>query len=400
MHAPAIILIGIVVPMMALSAAWADGNEAEFVLPVGLSPHVRPVKDGRIDWAEGFIFAEGQGKGSGRKRADQDRLMAKRAAELAAARNAILIADGIPVDADGRFKNVRTGEVRVGGQIKGHKTVSVVWRANADPPECVATVKVPLWGVKGVASVVHATQVNKIRRSRQRHLVLAGGDADVSDEILVIDARGLGAEPCLYPVVLGTDGGVLYDISTIVGGGQSIAPAVRYVETSMTYEALRASLSGNRDGVHPASPVDDAHLGFFGTFKSSPDRSAWNACDSMAVGSGGGSFGMPLVDNSPSTPTTRASSRPATSQPTAKPDKKSRRRRRRRAVKAVRASGQSKTEIVLTREDAERLRNDPRGANLLKKGQVYVVMDAAAAGIQGRLDRLPEAPALALLGPR
>ena len=40
------------------------------------------------------------------------------------------------------------------------------------------------------------------------------------------------------------------------------------------------------------------------------------------------------------------------------------------------------------------------GANLLKKGQVYVVMDAAAAGIQGRLDGLPEAPALALLGPR
>ena len=108
MHAPAMIFIGIVVPMMTLSAAWADGNEAEFVLPVGLSPHVRPVKDGRIDWAEGFILAEGQGKGSGRKRADQDRLMAKRAAELAAARNAILIADGIPVDADGRFKNVRT----------------------------------------------------------------------------------------------------------------------------------------------------------------------------------------------------------------------------------------------------------------------------------------------------
>ena len=96
MHAAAAIFIGIVVPMMAAGAAWADGNEAEFVLPAGLSPHVRPVKDGRINWTEGFILAEGKGKGSGRKRADQDRLMAKRAAELVAARNALLIADGIP----------------------------------------------------------------------------------------------------------------------------------------------------------------------------------------------------------------------------------------------------------------------------------------------------------------
>ena len=42
MHAAAMIFSGIVVPMMAVRAAWADGNEAEFVLPAGLWAVVTP----------------------------------------------------------------------------------------------------------------------------------------------------------------------------------------------------------------------------------------------------------------------------------------------------------------------------------------------------------------------
>lgn len=406
MNARAVITFGGLALLIATSRAGADGDDDGFVLPVGFSPHVKPAKDGRIDWAEGAIFSEGLGKGPGRNRRDQEKLLAQRAAETVAGRNAILIANGIQVDADGRFENVRNGEVHVGGRIKGHKTVSVVWRKGADPVECVATIKVPIWGVKGVAAVVHAGQVQKFQRLRRRHLVLAGGDADVSDEILVIDARGSGAEPCLYPVLIGPDGGVLYDISRFDGGGQPTAPPVRYVETAMTYEVLQACLQGGEEnGMGTASPVYGAQLGFFGTIDSTPQWDLWQSAESTAVAAGGGLSALFMVNQPPATPTAgptsqRATSQRATSQPSTQPRDESNRRRRRRAVKAVKATGNSKTEIVLTREDAERLRNDPRGANLLKKGQVYVVMDAAAAGIQGRLDRSPDESVLALLGPR
>lgn len=400
MNARAVITIGIVILMSAVGGAAANADEPGFVLPVGFSSHVRPVNHGRINWAEGFILAEGEGKGSGHKRPDQDRLMAKRAAETVAARNAILIADGIPVDADGRFKNIRQGEVRVGGRIRGHKTVSCVWVPNANPPECVATVKVPLWGIQGVAAVVHTAEITRVRRLQQRHLVLVGGDADVSDEVLVIDTRGTGAEPCLYPVILDLNGGVLYDISRFVGHDKPTAPPLRYVETSMTYKTLQARLSDDHDDARSARWADNAQLGFFGMPRSAPAWRCPNPAEPIAVLSAGGLVNMSFVDNAPPTPTTRVTSKPATSQPTTQLEDKSNRRRRRRAVRAVKATGNSKTEIVLTREDAERLRNDPRGANLLKKGQVYVVMDAAAAGIQGRFDRSPGEPVLALLGPR
>jgi len=49
-----------------------------------------------------------------------------------------------------------------------------------------------------------------------------------------------------------------------------------------------------------------------------------------------------------------------------------------------------RTKIVLTKQDAEKLRNTAKGANLLRSGRVIVVVDSVAAGIEGRLDVGPE----------
>jgi hypothetical protein len=59
-------------------------------------------------------------------------------------------------------------------------------------------------------------------------------------------------------------------------------------------------------------------------------------------------------------------------------------------VRAAGASGKEKTEVVLTREDVDRIRRSPEGANALKKAQVVIVVDSAAAGTEGRLSPVRE----------
>ena len=54
-------------------------------------------------------------------------------------------------------------------------------------------------------------------------------------------------------------------------------------------------------------------------------------------------------------------------------------------VRAAGASGEEKTEVVLSREDVDRIRRSPEGANALRQAHVVIVVDSAAAGTEGRL---------------
>ena len=54
------------------------------------------------------------------------------------------------------------------------------------------------------------------------------------------------------------------------------------------------------------------------------------------------------------------------------------------AVRVVKTAGPQKTQLVLTRTDAERLCNSPESATAMSKAQVLIVVDAAAAGTEGR----------------
>ncbi|MBN2561572.1 MAG: hypothetical protein JXQ75_11640 [Phycisphaerae bacterium] len=439
--------------------AGADEPDAGDVLPSGFTPHLRSVSGGQVDWANGCIIAEGTGNAHGRT--NQDRLMAKRAATVVAARNALAVAMGVQVDGDGRFADVRDGEVHLRGVVKGHETVSVDWRPNKTPPECIVTLRVPLWGVKGVASVVYTAQVQKAFTGGRERLALVTAGEDVADDVLVIDARGTGVLPCMFPVVARSDGAVVYDVGTIAHHQGQDPPPVRYAETAMSYEQLRACLDVEGNGVRGAdvlagrgktvAPASRRWFSRSGTVfpnccfpfyhgllalrQRSTDGSRRDATGSLAArdhwrtsrqwhpvtsaihhtscveglvaGGGGGAAAWATVPGAEATDggwfmcspadetqsegqarrggaASQPTSRPA-SQPTSKPDRTSRRRQR-RVVKAVKAVGRSKTEIVLTKEDADKLRNDPDGAGLLRSGRVIVVVDSVAAGIEGQRD--------------
>ena len=85
----------------------------------------------------------------------------------------------------------------------------------------------------------------------------------------------------------------------------------------------------------------------------------------------------------PKPPATRATTRP-------------RRKSRRRVVRATRAIGKDKSVLVVAEKDALKLLKDPAAAGLARGGRVLVVVDAAAAGVEGRLHGRPEGEALAI----
>jgi len=359
-------------PFVLFSTAAAQEPQAgRQALPQGMRPHLSSAAGGQIDWANGLILAEGIGKAHGKT--DQDRLMAERAGKVVAARNALAMALGVRVDGRGRFSDLGYADVHVRGVLKGYKIVSVDWRPNATPPECTVVIEAPIWGAKAVASIVTADAVRTALRRKRSRLMPAKAGQGESDEILVIDARGLTIEPCLFPVVEEQGGTVLYDVATIGQADQSVRPPIRYVETAQTFEELRTSrLSIPAEAALGETRFSGSVIPSFATVPSP---------------SGVGST-LSLIHTVPALMDKPPASKPAATQPTSKPARKP--RRQRRVLRAVKTTGGDKTKIVLTKQDAEKLRNTAKGANLLRSGRVIVVVDSVAAGIEGRLDVGPE----------
>lgn len=328
---------------------WIGIAQADDVpaIAAGFKAHVQNQKGGGIDWTSGDIIAEGIGKARGVRVAD--RLGAERAASLVAARNALAIANGIQIDANGRVGNVRNGQISLNGVVKGQHIIDKSWDRNKRPPECHIKLRVPLWGVTGVVTVFSDAQRRIAMQRAGRRLVLVESNIDVSDAVLVIDARDYKIDPCLFPAVYSSDGAVLYDIATRTDTNAGSQPPLRYVETDMTYERLRACTQD--------PPILES-----------------NEIQFAIVDPGQAHFSDKLnmfVSGAP---------KPKPANPTSRPS------RRRVVVKATDPTkGKNPSQIVLTKDDAEKLQQSPEGANLLRNGKVIVVVDSAAAGMQGML---------------
>ncbi|MFH0980477.1 MAG: hypothetical protein V2A79_02930 [Planctomycetota bacterium] len=336
-------VFGLFTLLLAVTAVSGGPPVADEVIVAGFAPHIQPCHAGQIDWTGGFIIAEGRGIAES---ADQQgQLLAQRAATLDAAACALAIAAGINVDAHGRAGDVRDGRVMIEGVIKGHEEVEAAWRPDLRPPEMRVRLRVPLWGVKSVSAVFYDLHCQHVSRSGARRVPLVTDRVDVSDRVLVIDARGTGTQASLFPIVVTQGGDLLYDVGRLPAESARGRPPARFVETEMTFEQLRAWAT--LPHVRLASYTEPG-------------------------------AGAPPTTQPPAT-------QPATTQPSSQPGEESRRRERRRVViKAVAAGGEQPARIVVTAEDAEKLRRSAEGASLLSQGQVLIVVDSAAAGIQGR----------------
>lgn len=354
--------------LLGVWAAAARGQQSAPAAsaPAGLKPHVRVVKGGTVDWTRGYVIASGMGRIARPGQANA-RPMAQRAAELDAARNALAIAAGIRVGPNGIADAVPNGRVAIRGVISQHKVIDVRWSPRANPTQCRLKLRVPLWGMRSVASVLVGNQ-KQVAAAAGPHLEIVAAGAAEEGEI-IIDARGFRVSACLFPVLSEESGAILYDV-TCLAGEAATSPA-RYAESELTFEGLQS--------LGPSPLFEDARLCGLPPAHSDPHDDARFDFETALCGAAGAWYAY-VAEPPGAAPTQPAGSQPSASTAPAATQPS----RRRIVVKAARAAGQDNTQIVLTKQDAERLRNTPDGAALLRAGKVVIVVDSAAAGIQGR----------------
>ncbi len=337
--------------LLAVSAcgAAAPGQEPATAIDLtgGFADHIMDKPGGRIDWTGGYILADGIGDAVRGEFGKQRELLAHEAARQAAMRNALALAKGIPVDISGIVSDMKNGAVRIEGVIKGHQEVSFRWYPDRDPPQAEVTVRVPLWGVKGVASVFRSGHLARQKQADAPRPPLVVDRVDVSDFILLIDVRGMGCSGCLFPVIGDANGRVLYDATILPSELLGRMPMARYVESELSFDDLQAAVESDR-------PLRFMLASF------QPEQE-------QVMKSG-------------------AATQPA-EEPTSQPAKNrsKRRAKRRMAVRAAQTVGEGNVKVVLTKQDVDRIRRSPEGASALRNAHVVIVTDSAAAGIEGRL---------------
>ena len=126
-----------------------DGDAVVEQLGEGFAPTVEALTDGEINWTTGHVTVSGESQAEGDTA--QDIAMAKRAARLVAARNAILTIAQVRFGGGNLLGDVVSGEMSVDAVLEGFEEVS----AEFDEDTHVATVvlRAPLCGASGVINL-------------------------------------------------------------------------------------------------------------------------------------------------------------------------------------------------------------------------------------------------------
>lgn len=392
-----------------------------------LRAEVREDKElkGQIDWSGRKIIAVGRSIQVGNRPADI--LMAKRAAGIVALRNALALALGVRIGINGRVEGLKNGRVVLQGFLKGFVITKTYSQKRAGQTLWFAEVHVPMFGFKSVGGRFHDAQLGVHRQlvagwARARWSLPAKPDETAGD-LLVIDARGTGFRPSMYPVFVNADGAILLDMVTV---GRQVAihhGLCSYATTELKFERLQSALppglrrvawsgavclamdrprSGGVHGQARSMPdhgtgllaLQDTGAGAYATDQNI-DGLRWDRLllaqaargDSTrrAVGATEAPKAAPAGKAQPATaPASRPATRPAT-RPAEEPTVFRRRRPRRYAVRATRSSGKQKAVLVIGNRDALKMLGDPRASHLARNGRLLVVVDAAAAGVEGFL---------------
>ncbi len=171
-------------------AAWAIA-----ALGGKCKPMVEAIPGGEIDWTNGIVYATGTGKL--RSRSSQDVLMAERAARLDALRNGLLLLGGIRSGPGGQFQNVKDAKIDLDAVVKDFEEAGSDYDISTQT--IISKMKLPLYGPRGV---IRLTGAKMVVAGKTRPLAVAGG----SPVPLVIDARGSGFRPCVFPRVMDDSG--------------------------------------------------------------------------------------------------------------------------------------------------------------------------------------------------
>jgi|GEM_PF-5592500 len=325
----AVTLLPIVLLSLPLSGIAPVSAEEPQVGSMGLQPLMEYFGDGRIDWQNGYYYAEVVAPIPERYRGKpvnpaMGKILAERAAGAMADSVFLQLVANTRVDARSRLADLaeNRAELRLLGNIRNREKLTSRLITQDARPSLQVRYRVPIRGVDGVVAKLYDRIV--LEPIPQPPLPASGADPM---ETIYIDARGTGLRPALFPRILDPDGNLLYD-AAVAGKEQSIREGVaRYVTVE----------NGSKVYHQPSrrAPVFTVAAHYYG------ERI-------LPVG------------------------------------ERSSRRKKRKLVRAGGASGLQNANIIISRKDAERMQRQSDNGQWPRGSRITVITDSAIGGTEGR----------------
>lgn len=232
-------------PPITSGKAAPQGGNVLAALGEDFGPFCEKVPGGQIDWTSGYVI--GKGVGYARNDSGQQIDMAKRAARLTAARNAVLAMTNIRTGPGGNLPRLRDGTVKVDAILRNFEEIS----ADFDPQTRTATVKLrlPIYGQQGVISLtgfVPADARPAAEKTTRQQAIR---------RTIVIDVRGRDFKPSCFPQIQNARGQVVLDLTSRSAPQAITTTMVTYTIDKRGHSKLPADVSTS---VITAT-VDDAH---------------------------------------------------------------------------------------------------------------------------------------------
>ncbi len=189
---------------VATKPAPKEKDLHEMILAGGnFEPIIEETDRASINWTTGEILASGTARIGGYSRSAM--LKAKRAARLIAARNAVLALHDLRPGTDGRFTNLKTGNISAEVIVKHFKVKS--GKLNRKQRTYTTTMSLPIHGISGAVSTLGLQS-----STPAGDMIFVGeGDADV----IIIDARLSRFKPCATLTIKSATGRVLFSAANV-----------------------------------------------------------------------------------------------------------------------------------------------------------------------------------------
>ncbi len=308
-----------------------------------LAPYRETLPDGTVDWDAGWIRTEASVPLTAGVPRAQALVESRRTALVKAQAAALRLAMRLPVDAERRLESFEALKVRVRGVVQGGRILSEETRGD----RTVVSLEVPINGVHGIASEVAVVTLPPPEpeppapppQARSRETPPApqspppqvpAASSLASFGTVTVDGRDAGLKPALQMRIVDPQGNEVYGPKTVKPLRAREAMLARYV----TAPPEPQGTSGR-----PVSSYPSLALALI----------AW-----------------PPLEMAQREPSPRPRGEEGL------------------VVRAASARGTLRADVVVTEEEAARLREADRQSGLLREGRVRVVVRPDVGGVEGR----------------
>lgn len=211
---------------------------------------IETAPNGDINWTGGWAQAIGTGYGPNNAPASLSRTLGERAGYALALRNLLEVIKGVRVDSEsfvqGHMMDNEVVKAKVSGLIQGAQIVrSSVSRDGGIEVQ----VKAPLWGIDAGAFL------STFRKSGFE--IPSDTSTPTVDAQVLVDARGLGVTPALFPRIVNEQGREIYSASNVNATVLDQTGPAKYLSLSRDID-LESYRSPRAYIVRPVRLTDDA----------------------------------------------------------------------------------------------------------------------------------------------